>query len=50
MLLNISISNIIFPDIIFYNLLITPSSIKFLGIFVSCNLSQSDHVFKYFNF
>ena len=45
MLLNISLSNFVFPDIIFYNLLITPSStIKFLGIFVSCNLSQSDHV------
>ena len=45
MLLNISISKFFFPDIIFDNLLITPSSkIKFLGIFVSCNLSQSDHV------
>ena len=44
-LLNISISNFVFPDIIFDNLLITPSSkIKFLGIFVSCNLLQSDHV------
>ena len=45
MLLNISLSNFIFPDIIFDNILITPSSkIKFLGIFVSCNMSQSDHV------
>ena len=46
MLLNISLSNLVFPDIIF-DILITPSSkIKFLGIIVSCNLSQSDHVFK----
>ena len=45
MLLNISLSNFVIPDIIFDNLLITPSSkIKFLGIIVSCNLSQSDHV------
>ena len=45
MLLNISLSNFVFPDIIFDNLLITPlSKFKFLGIFVSCNLSQSDHV------
>ena len=45
MLLNISLSNFVFPDIIFDNLLITPSSkIKFLGIIVSCNLSQSDNV------
>ena len=45
MLLNISLSNIVFLDIIFDNLLITPSSkIKFLGINVSCNLSHSDHV------
>ena len=45
MLLNITISNFVFPDIIFDNLLITPSSkIKFLVIFVSCNLSQSDHL------
>ena len=45
MLLNISLSNFVFPDIIFDNLLITPSSkIKFLCIIVSCNLSQSDHV------
>ena len=37
-LLNIYLSNFVFPDIIFANLLITPSSkIKFLGIFVSCN-------------
>ena len=39
MLLNISLSNFVFPDIIFDNL-----KIKFLGIIVSCNLSQSDHV------
>ena len=39
------LSNFIFPDIIFDNILITPSSkIKFLGIFISCHLSQSDHV------
>ena len=45
MILNISLSNFVFPDIIFDNLLITSSSkIKFLGIIVSCNLSQSDHV------
>ena len=44
MLLNISLSNFDFPDIIFDNLLITPSKIKFLEIIVSCNLSQSDHV------
>ena len=45
MLLNIYLSNFVFPDIIFDNLLITPSSkIKFLGIKLSCNLSQSDHV------
>ena len=45
MLLNIILSNFIFPDIIFDNMLITLSpKIKFLGIFVSCNLSQSDHV------
>ena len=37
MLLNISLSNFVFPDIIFDYLLITPSSkIKFPGIFVSC--------------
>ena len=43
-LLNISLSNFVFPDIIFDNLLITHSSkIKFLGIIVSCNLSQLDH-------
>ena len=42
MLLNITLSNFVLP-IIFDNLLITPSSkIKFIGIFVSCNLSQSD--------
>ena len=35
MLLNIYLSNFVFPDIIFDNLLITPSSkIKFLGIIV----------------
>ena len=40
MLLNISLSNFVFPDIIFDNILITTSSkIKFLGIFISCNLS-----------
>ena len=45
MLLNICLSNLVFPDIIFDNLLITTSStIKFLTIFGSCNLSQSDHV------
>ena len=45
MLLNIYLSNFVFPDIIFDNLLITPSSkIKLLGIFVSYNLSQSHHV------
>ena len=45
MLLNISLSNFIFPDIIFDNILITPSSkSKFIEIVVSCNLSQSDHV------
>ena len=45
MLLNISLSNFVFPDIIFDNILITHSSkIKFLGIFVSCNLSQLNHV------
>ena len=39
MLLNISLSNFVFPDIIFNNILIIPSSkIKFLGIIVSCNL------------
>ena len=39
MLLNIFLSSFVFPDIIFDNLLITPSSeIKFLGIFVLCNL------------
>ena len=45
MLLNMSLSNFVFPDIIFDNLLITPSSkIKLLGIFISYNLSQSNHV------
>ena len=45
LILNISLSNFIFPDFIFDNILITTSpNIKFLGIFVSCNLSQSDHV------
>ena len=45
MLFNNSLSYFVFPDIIFDNILITPSSkIKFLGIIVSCNLSQSDHV------
>ena len=45
MLFSISLSNFVFPDIIFDNLLINPSSkIKFLGIFASCNLSQPDHV------
>ena len=45
MLLNISLYNFVFPDIIFDNLLIIPSSkIKFLGIIVSSNLSQSNHV------
>ena len=43
-LLHISLSNF-FPNIIFDNILITPSSkIKFRGTFVSCNISQSDHV------
>ena len=45
MLLNISLYNFVFPNIIFDNILITPSSkIKFLGIFVSYNVSHSDHV------
>ena len=45
MLLNSFLSNFVFPDIIFDNLLITPlSKIKFLGIFISCYLSQSYHV------
>ena len=45
MLLNICLSNFVFPEIIFDNILIIPSSkIKFLGIFVSCNVSQSGHV------
>ena len=43
MFLNIYLSNFIFPDIIFDNHLITPTSkIKFLGIFVSYNLLQSE--------
>ena len=42
MLNNISISNLVFLIIIFDNLLITHSSnITFLGICISCNLSQS---------
>ena len=39
MLLNISLSKFVFLGIIFYDVLITPSSkIKFLVIFVSCHL------------
>ena len=43
MLINISLSNFVFPDIIFDNFLITPPyKIKFVGIFVSYNFS--DHL------
>ena len=43
--LNISLYRFVFPDNNFNNILITPlSKIKLIGIFVSYNLSQSDHV------